>query len=49
MLDVGALDRNKPQFWLQDHLAGFLPGTVAAAAQPDAEKPLIPPDELFKN
>jgi outer membrane protein TolC len=49
MLDIGALDRSKPQFWLKDHLVGFLPGTVAAAVQPDAEKPLIPPDELFKN
>jgi outer membrane protein TolC len=49
MLDIGALDRSKPQFWLRDHVPGFIPGAVAAAGQPDAEKPLIPPDELFKN
>ena len=49
MLDIGALNTSQPQFWLKDHLAGFLPGAVAAVAQPEAEKPVVPPDELFNN
>jgi len=50
MLGIGALDRSKSQFWLKDHLAGFAPGAVATAVQPDAaEKPVVPPDQLFNN
>jgi outer membrane protein TolC len=50
MLDVGALDTESPQFWLKDHLSNFLPVGTAIARQPDnLEKPLIPPDEFFKN
>ena len=49
MLDIGALNTSKPQFWLKDHLADYLPGQVAATAQPDAEKPVVPPDQLFNN
>ena len=54
MLVIGALDTEKPKFWLADHLAGFLPGgteasTQSAAAGPAAEQPVVPPEESFKN
>jgi outer membrane protein TolC len=50
MLDVGALETDSPRFWLKDHVAAFLP---AGAQMPDvsdaAEKPVIPPEQLFNN
>ena len=49
MLDIGALNTSQPQFWLKDHLAGYLSGDVAAVVQPDTEKAVVPPDELFNN
>ena len=54
MLVIGALDTEKPKFWLADHLAGFLPGgtpasTPSAAAAPGVEQPVVPPEESFKN
>ena len=49
MLDIGALNTSRPQFWLKDHLAGFLPGTTPLAVGPETDKPVIPPDLLFNN
>jgi outer membrane protein TolC len=50
MLDIGALDTDKPQFWLKDHLPGFLPEMAPVPAAPDlAERPVVPPEELFNN
>lgn len=50
MLDIGTLNRDKPQFWLQDHLAGTRFRTTAVAPPPEsAEKPVIAPDLLFNN
>ncbi|MBI2925848.1 MAG: TolC family protein [Verrucomicrobia bacterium] len=50
MLDIGALQTEAPKFWLQDQLAGFLPGGPTAAVEPDrTEKPVIPPDDFFNN
>jgi len=48
MLDIGALLADKPKFWLQDHLAGFLP---AARPQPApvavGDQPVLPPEQYF--
>ncbi len=49
MLDIGVLNREKPQFWLQDHLAGTPLSTAAVPRPAAAEKPVIPPDLLFNN
>ena len=49
MLDIGTLNREKPQFWLQDHLAGTPLSTAAVPLPEAAEKPVIPPDLLFNN
>jgi outer membrane protein TolC len=48
MLDIGALESERPQFWLQDHLAQYLPGEGAAAgvAGPD-DKVLVTPEDFF--
>ncbi len=49
MLDIGALQTDKPRFWLLDHLAGFLPEPDRKGPAPDeTEPPVIPPDEFFK-
>lgn len=51
MLVIGALRTDIPQFWLKDHLAGFLPATSRDGAQRAKmdEDTLITPDEFFKN
>lgn len=50
MLDIGALDTDKGKFWLQDHLSGFLAGPAPAAEPGDiSTKPVVPPEEFFKN
>jgi outer membrane protein TolC len=54
MLVIGALDTEKPKFWLADHMAGFLPGGTPASNQsttagPGTEQPVVPPEESFKN
>jgi outer membrane protein TolC len=53
MLVIGALDTEKPKFWLADHLAGFLPGGTPGSTQsvagPGAEQLLMTPEESFKN
>lgn len=49
MLDIGALETERPKFWLQDHLQAFLTGAAPAAPPGENDKPLIPPDEFFRN
>lgn len=50
MLDIGALDTGAPRFWLQDHLASFLPeGTPVATRAVQTDRPVTPPDEFFDN
>jgi len=50
MLSIGALRTDRPQFWLQDHLAGLsLPGAAAPSATATVDQPVIPPDQLFEN
>jgi len=48
MLNIGALRTDRPQFWLQDHLAGL---GVAGASPPESpappDQPVVPPDQLF--
>lgn len=47
MLDIGALNKDLPQFWLKDHLPGFLPGSAPAATTTDDR--LLTPEEYFNN
>jgi len=50
MLDIGALRTDTSKFWLQDHLAAFLPGGSPVAAQPKpAEQAVLPPEDYLKN
>lgn len=50
MLDIGALKTEPPKFWLQDHLAAFLPGGSPVPTQPkQAEQAVLPPEDYFKN
>jgi outer membrane protein TolC len=50
MLDIGALQTESDQFWLKDHLAGFLPEAKAAEAQPaTVDQAVLPPDQYFNN
>jgi outer membrane protein TolC len=50
MLDIGALDTSAPQFWLEDHLAAFLPAGAPAPTRPTAgEQGVLPPDDYFNN
>jgi len=50
MLDIGALKSEKDKFWLQDQLAGYLPGATARIQPPNIEEsPVLPPDEYFNN
>jgi outer membrane protein TolC len=49
MLAIGALDTERPKFWLKDHLTGFLPGTASVQAQATpAGEGVLPPEEYFK-
>ena len=48
MLDIGALDSAQPQFWLQNHLAGFLPAnSPAPTTQAEYEGDTVPPPDYF--
>jgi len=47
MLDIGALNKELPQFWLKDHLAGFIPGARPAATEFDDK--VLTPEEYFNN
>jgi outer membrane protein TolC len=50
LLDIGALDTDTPDFWLKDHLAGFLPaGPSRPRPEVAVDPPVIPPDAFFKN
>jgi outer membrane protein TolC len=50
MLDIGALRSDQPEFWLKDHLEGYLPATPQPAwTQPQMDEPLINPDAFFNN
>lgn len=50
MLNIGTLQTDTPQFWLQDHLVG-LPraGTTEPATAATLDQPIIPPDQLFEH
>lgn len=48
MLDIGALKTHQDKFWLQEHLTGYLP-TVPPSVPDPGDKPVLPPDEYFKN
>jgi len=48
MLDIGALRSDQPEFWLKDHLAGFLPPHEAGReTSAGSDQPLIDPDAFF--
>jgi outer membrane protein TolC len=51
MLMIGALRTDIPQFWLKDHLEGFLPAGSGREAQRAKmeEDNLITPEEFFRN
>lgn len=48
MLDIGALDTSRERFWLQDHLVGFLPQVPTAGPVETEDKPVLPPEDYFK-
>ena len=51
MLDIGALDTEKPKFWLKDQLASYLPPQATAPGSavpaPSGEQPVFPPEQYF--
>ena len=51
MLDIGLLQTEQPKFWLKDHLASLpSPDRPPSDARVEAaEKPVVPPDQLFNN
>ena len=52
LLDIGALDTERPKFWLQDHLVAFLPPHSAEAApapEATASDTVLPPEQYFNN
>lgn len=48
MLDIGALSTDGHQFWLRDHLAGFLPPGSAGRLAAGNTSEVIPPDQFFQ-
>jgi outer membrane protein TolC len=49
MLDIGALNADLPQFWLQNHLASFLPASASVPILRSADDAVPPPEESFQN
>lgn len=50
MLDIGALESDKPKFWVHDHLAGYLPDSARQPLEPQAtDQAVLPPDNYFNN
>jgi outer membrane protein TolC len=48
MLDIGALESERPKFWLADHLATFMPNAAPAPAPADINAPVVPPEVYFE-
>lgn len=49
LLDIGALRTDEPQFWLKEMLDTYHPDATLPAEAELAERPVVPPDQLFNN